>query len=162
MKQLRLGTKQFGIVIIVVSIVLLFVLTSFATKLDKISTTQCQCPAGGCPMESALPIEVYVGVVVVLILISIGSFLILKTKQIEAMNMEDKEKIEKIIKTLKGDERKVYETIAESGGALFQAEVVEKTGFNKVKVSRTMDKLEGKGLIERRRRGMTNLVLIKR
>lgn len=162
MKQIRLGTKQVGIVIVVISIVLLFVLTSFATKLDKISTTQCPCPSGSCPMESALPIEVYVGVVVVLILISIGSFLILKTKQIEAMNMEDKEKIEKIIKTLKDDEQKVYETIAESGGALFQAEVVEKMGFNKVKVSRTLDKLEGKGLIERRRRGMTNLVLIKR
>ncbi|MBU3942208.1 MAG: hypothetical protein KKF74_04825 [Nanoarchaeota archaeon] len=157
-----MDNKIIGIVIIIISIVLFFVLTSFATKLDKISTTQCPCPAGGCPMESALPIEVYVGFVVVLILISIGSFLILKTKQIELMNMEDKEKIEKIIRILKGDERKVYETITESGGALFQAEVVEKTGFNKVKASRTLDKLEGKGLIERRRRGMTNLVLIKR
>jgi uncharacterized membrane protein len=44
---------------------------------------------------------------------------------------------------------------------LFQAELIEKTDFNKVKVSRILDKLEGKGLIERRRRGMTNLVLLK-
>lgn len=161
MKQIKFETKQLGIVIIVISVVLLFVLASFATKFHKVSAAQCPCPVGSCPMESILPIEVYVGVVVVLILISVGSFLILKTKQIEMTSIENKAKLEKIIKTLRGDERKIYGTIAESGGALFQAEIVEKTGFNKVKVSRILDKLETKGIIERKRHGMTNVVILK-
>ena len=36
-----------------------------------------------------------------------------------------------------------------------------KTDFSKVKVTRLLDKLEAKNLIERRRRGMTNAVVLK-
>ena len=35
------------------------------------------------------------------------------------------------------------------------------TGFGKVKITRVIDRLEGKNLIERRRRGMTNVVVFK-
>ena len=48
-----------------------------------------------------------------------------------------------------------------SQGAVFQGELVEKMGYSKVKVSRILDKLEGQNLIERRRRGLANMVLIK-
>ena len=44
---------------------------------------------------------------------------------------------------------------------MFQSELVEKTGHTKVKMTRILDKLEAKGLIERRRKGMTNLVFLK-
>lgn len=162
MKQTyNFSTKQLGIIIIVVSMALLFVLASFTIKLYDINTTQCSCLAGSCPMGGNLPIEVYIGVTVVLILISIGSFLILKTKQAEMIGLDNKEKIKKITKTLKVDEKKVFETIIESDGAVFQSELVEKTGFSKVRVTRILDKLEGKGIIERRRRGMTNIVILK-
>ena len=70
-------------------------------------------------------------------------------------------KIKENEKRLGGDEKSVYQVIADSSGALFQSEVVEKSGFGKVKVTRILDKLEAKGLIERRRRGMTNMILLK-
>ena len=44
---------------------------------------------------------------------------------------------------------------------IFQSDLVEKTEFDKVKVSRILDKLEGRQLIERKRRGMTNVVVLK-
>ena len=66
----------------------------------------------------------------------------------------------KILATMKGEEKKLYELTEGAGGAIFQADLVEKSGFSKVKVSRILDKLEGRGLIERKRRGMTNMVVI--
>jgi len=44
---------------------------------------------------------------------------------------------------------------------MFQSELVDENGYTKVKVTRILDKLEGRGLIERRRRGMTNVVILK-
>jgi uncharacterized membrane protein len=62
---------------------------------------------------------------------------------------------------LTNEEKKVFEKIIEAQGSVFQSEIIDKTNFNKVKVSRILDKLEGLGLIERRRRGMTNIVILK-
>ncbi|RLE76927.1 MAG: transcriptional regulator, partial [Thermoprotei archaeon] len=36
------------------------------------------------------------------------------------------------------------------------------TGFSKAKVSRILDKLEAMGLVERKRRGMSNIVLLRK
>ena len=44
---------------------------------------------------------------------------------------------------------------------MFQSDIAEKTGFDKVKVTRVLDRLEGKQLIERKRRGMTNIVILR-
>ncbi len=38
---------------------------------------------------------------------------------------------------------------------------IEKTNLNKVKITRILDSLESLGFIERKRRGMTNIVMIK-
>ena len=39
-------------------------------------------------------------------------------------------------------------------------EFIDRT-MTKVKVTRILDKLEGRGLVERKRRGMTNVVMLK-
>ncbi|NQE04742.1 hypothetical protein C5S32_02620 [ANME-1 cluster archaeon GoMg1] len=74
---------------------------------------------------------------------------------------ERKKKWGGLSKTLKDDERKIYETILESDGIIDQSEIVEKTGLPKANVSRGLDLLESKGLAERRRRGTGNVVLLK-
>ena len=51
--------------------------------------------------------------------------------------------------------------ILENKGSIYQSELVNKTGFNKVKVTRILDSLESQNLIERKRRGMTNIVILK-
>lgn len=66
-----------------------------------------------------------------------------------------------IINTLKPEERKLYSIINAADGAIFQAELVEKSSYSKVKVSRILDRLEGRGIVERKRRGMTNMVILK-
>jgi uncharacterized membrane protein len=44
---------------------------------------------------------------------------------------------------------------------MFQSDLVEGTGMQKVKITRLLDRLEGLKLIERKRRGMTNVVILK-
>ena len=63
---------------------------------------------------------------------------------------------------LNSEEKKVMETIIHAEGSIFQSELAEKTGFDKVKITRILDKLEGRQIIERKRRGMTNVVILKR
>ena len=61
---------------------------------------------------------------------------------------------------LRGEEKKVLSLIEENK-AIFQADLIEKTGFGKAKITRILDRLEGKGFVERKRRGLTNVVVLK-
>jgi uncharacterized membrane protein len=74
---------------------------------------------------------------------------------------ERKKEWEEVSKTLKDDEQRIYKAIIDSDGIVNQSELTEKTELSKSNVSRALDLLESKGLVERRRRGMGNIVLLK-
>lgn len=63
---------------------------------------------------------------------------------------------------LDGDKRKVFSELVEAGGEILQSELPLRAGFSKAKITRILDSLEGKGLVIRKRYGMTNKVLINR
>lgn len=71
------------------------------------------------------------------------------------------QKARKQAKELGGEEAKIFDLITQANGMIFQNELVEKTSLSKVKVTRILDRLEAKGLVERRRRGMTNIIVLK-
>ncbi|MGZ4902047.1 MAG: helix-turn-helix transcriptional regulator [Halobacteriota archaeon] len=73
---------------------------------------------------------------------------------------ERRQRWEDVSKTLKNDEQKVYKTIIDEG-IINQSELVNRTGLSKSNVSRALYGLESRGLVERRRRGMGNVVLLK-
>ncbi len=73
---------------------------------------------------------------------------------------ERRQRWEDVSKTLKNDEQRVYKAIIDEG-IINQSELVERTGLSKSNVSRALYGLESRGLIERRRRGMGNVVLLK-
>jgi uncharacterized membrane protein len=81
-------------------------------------------------------------------------------QQIEPKSIS-KENYQKIMSELSEDENLVFEKILEAEGTIFQSDLVEQSKLAKVKVTRLLDKLEGKNLIERKRRGMTNIVILK-
>jgi uncharacterized membrane protein len=76
--------------------------------------------------------------------------------------MPDQEQ-KKMIATniLEGDARELYKIIAEKGEIL-QSDLVLESGFSKVKVSRTLKKLEDKSLIERKPYGNTNMITLSK
>jgi len=112
-------------------------------------------------MEHSLPIQGYLGISLAIVVGITGAILVYIDKKTERLVVKKNERIQKMLKTLKEDQKKIYYLIESSEGAIFQSEIVEKTDFSKVKVSRILDKLEGKGLVIRRRRGMSNVVILK-
>jgi len=158
---MQIGQKETGYFIIGLAVVLLALLISFNNSIQASALDACGCSSGGelaCPHANNLPYQTYLGGLVVLGLFGIGGYSIWLSKQKKGVDRGKKKRI----KNLPEDEKKIYKSVDAADGAMFQSELVGKTKLSKVKVSRLLDKLEGKGLVERRRRGMTNLVLLKR
>ena len=94
-----------------------------------------------------------------IIVLLIGLYLVFFGEKIK---QEKKQKTKTTIpKNLEPEEKQIMQIIIKENGTMFQSKIVEETKLNKVKITRILDKLEGKGLIERKRRGMTNVVILK-
>ena len=66
------------------------------------------------------------------------------------------------ITKLNSEEKKVFYFIKENKDkGVYQSNVVEHFNFPKSKVSRILDRLEQIGIIERKRRGMTNIIFLR-
>ncbi len=67
---------------------------------------------------------------------------------------------ETVSERLANNEELVYQTVLDADGVLPQSEIVARTDLSKATVSRTLDSLETRDLVERKRRGMGNTVLL--
>jgi uncharacterized membrane protein len=72
-----------------------------------------------------------------------------------------KEEWEETADRLANKEREVYEALLDADGVLPQSDIVERTDLSKASVSRALDSLEVKNLVERKRRGMGNVILLQ-
>lgn len=156
--------KFVGFLVIALAIVLFFTVYSFTINtlnLNQELHKNCPLPEGVCPYTRSIPSESLLGFLVDGSLFVLGIYLIFVQKTMEKVSFIQKTKLKNIIRSLEGEEKSVYQAIVDSEGFVFQNELIQKTNLNKVKVSRILDKLEGKGLVERRRRGMSNVVVLK-
>ncbi len=64
-------------------------------------------------------------------------------------------------KLVNPDEQKLVSLIIEEGGTIFQSQLVDKSGYSKSKVSLILDRLEAKKILERKRHGMSNAIVLK-
>jgi uncharacterized membrane protein len=119
-----------------------------------------------CEMYTGLKVQTWISLIVVAIIFIIGLFLIF-TKETEKIVLKTKiikEKRKKIDYNnfgLDKNEKQVLKIIESENGAVFQRDLMEKLGIGKVGITRLLDKLEAKQLIERKRRGMNNIVVLK-
>ena len=161
-----------GILIIVIALLIGFIIYSFNQAMTDIVNASCS-HGPSCPMWGTISFQTNVSIGMMLFVIIIGMYLIFWSKeerivtkiktfktQVEPKKIT-KENYQKVMSTLTGDEKNVLLKIIESQGTIFQSDLVDKTKFTKVKVTRILDRLEGKGLIERKRRGMTNVIILK-
>nr|WP_304364523.1 hypothetical protein [Methanosarcina sp. KYL-1] len=65
-----------------------------------------------------------------------------------------------LLRALEGDERKAVELITAKGGRILQNELVNSLDFSKAKVSRVLMNLERRGIIEKKKYGLTNCISI--
>ncbi len=135
---------------------------------DNIALTCSHGP--DCAMYTTLSIQTWISLAVAALIILIGIFFIfakepertiIKKIRPEA-SIQPKKFSKKTLKDLNAEERKIINLILQNKGSIFQSELAEKGGFNKVRITRILDSLEGQGLIQRQRRGMTNIVLLNR
>ncbi|HNZ88072.1 MAG TPA: MarR family transcriptional regulator [Methanofastidiosum sp.] len=156
-----------GFLIIFVALLMGFIIYAFNRAMTEIVNASCE-HGSSCPMWGTINFQTNVSIAIMSFVIIIGLYLIFFGKEEKKITEEEirnisikKENYEEVLKTLTDEEKTVFESIIDSNGTIFQSDLTDKTNFNKVKVTRILDKLEGRGLIERRRRGMTNVVIIK-
>ena len=65
------------------------------------------------------------------------------------------------MENLDNEEKNTMNLLLENKGNMYQMDIIEKTNLNKVKITRILDSLESQGFIERKRRGMANIVMLK-
>jgi uncharacterized membrane protein len=164
--------KVVGILIIIIAALIGFIIFSFNQAMTSIVNSSCS-HGPSCPMWGTINFQTNVSIGIMLFVVVIGLYLIFFSKEekivtkIKTIKSQfepkkiTKENYQKVMNSLGSDEKVVFEKVIESKGTIFQSDLVSKTNFPKVKVTRILDKLEGKGLIERRRRGMTNVVILK-
>ena len=147
-----MNTRYLGLGIMALSVVVaLVVFSTTSFLLETIDSGHTCSTFGTCPHVLVLN-QSYIGYGSSSVIFLIGLFLFVKGDSKRPRIKRGK---------LGPDEGKLFDMILEAGGMIFQSEIVEKTGFPKARVTRILDKLEAKGILERRRRGMTNAVVLK-
>jgi uncharacterized membrane protein len=163
--------RYVGYLIISLGAVIGIVTYMFNRALAEIVSTSCT-HGPTCPMWSSINFQTNVSLVLMLVIIGIGVYLVFFGKEVEIVEKtvrktvkvrEEKPKKDYsgIMKELDADERQVLQKVISSEGTVFQSHLVEELNLPKAKVTRILDRLEGKSLVERRRRGMTNVVILK-
>jgi len=167
--------KIVGYLVIFIAVLMFAIILLFNRGLTDIVNTSCDHGAS-CPMWKTIDYHTNISIGITIFVLLIGIFLvffgneekiitILKTRNIVPKiksTQITKEKYSNILSELNPEEKVIFEKIIESQGSIYQSEIVKKTDWTKVKVTRILDKLEGKNLIERKRRGMTNIILLKK
>jgi uncharacterized membrane protein len=160
---MKLGKNSYiGIGLITIAIVLAFIVSSLRVVEAQAQANACGMPLEECPHAKNLPPEIYAGYSISVMIGLIGVYLIMGDFRSAKIKSQSSEQFGRVASALKGDEKKLYDLVASSDGVMFQSDLVEKSGLQKVKVSRVLDRLEAQGMLERRRRGMSNVVVLKR
>jgi uncharacterized membrane protein len=155
--------KNVGFLIIGLAIILGVIVFIFNNALTTIVNTSCS-HGSTCPMYGTINTQTYVAIALIAIIVIIGLVLIF-AKESEKIVLKTKTVRErrKPVDTsnLDPNEKKIVKILQNENGAIFQSSLMEKLGVGKVGITRLLDKLEAKQIIERKRRGMNNIVVLK-
>jgi short subunit fatty acids transporter len=159
-----------GFVVLGIAALIGFIIFTFNRALTDIVNTACE-HGPACPMWGTIRFQTNVGIGIMVLVALVALYMIFFAKEkieqtvvkqeIKAKEVK-KEHYEEVLNKLNDDERKILELVIDSKGTIFQSALVEQSGFTKVKVTRLLDTLEGRKLIERKRRGMTNVVILSK
>jgi uncharacterized membrane protein len=167
---MELGENKTAMGLIAIMLILFAVAIFFYNRtLNDLAAGSCSDTAGpACPHEKVVETQNIVIAVLILVIALIVGWIFLQMRKKpepergEKMAAPERKQTKKIdVSSLDSDEKKIIGILQEKGGSAFQSDVVKELGYSKVKVSRLLDRLEQKGMVERKRRGMANLVVIR-
>jgi predicted transcriptional regulator len=150
------NNKRLGIILVVLSLVIggIFIyyisnLTQKSQELGCFNNQECFA------VEKGLSVS-HVAIGIFSFMLALGFYLLF-------FNMAEIIKQKKYdLSKLNKEEKRVFSFIRENKEkGTYQSNIVESFNFPKSKVTRILDRLEQSGVIERKRRGMTNIIVLK-
>lgn len=156
--------RNVGVLIVGVSVVIFAIVLLFNSGLKDIVDEGCD-HGESCSMYDTIGLQTGLSLIIAGLVFLIGMYFILtkENEKIVVKKVKEKAKSRKIdLSGLDSAEKKVIDILQRESGAFFQKSVMEELGCGKVKMTRIVDKLEAKGLVERKRRGMNNILVLVR
>jgi uncharacterized membrane protein len=156
-----LENKNVGFLIIGVAIIIGVIVWIFNSALTNIVGATCS-HGPSCTMYDTIKTQTWLSLSIAGVILFIGIFIMFikpKEKIIIKTKREKKKRLD--LSGLDANEKRVIEILQGENGAIFQSTLMEKLGIGKVGITRLLDKLEAKQLVERKRRGMNNIVVLK-
>ena len=152
--------KNVGWLIIGISVIIGIIVLIFNNALKKIVSSACT-HGSECAMYNTISVQTGISLTIAGIILIIG-IVIMKTKpkqKIIVKRIKNKKRKFNLKGLNKKEEDAVNLIIKENG--MFQKSLMEKLDIGKVGMTRLLDKLESREIIERKRRGMNNFVVLK-
>lgn len=160
--------KHVGWLVIGIAAVMTIIVFIFNSGLKDIVGATCTHGAS-CSMFDTIRVQTWLSMSIIFILMILGIIIMFQKPKIEVKEKvivktkKIKEKKKKLdLKGLDEKEKQVIKILQDENGAIFQKTLMEKIEVGKVGMTRLLDKLEAKQFIERKRRGMNNIVVLKR
>jgi len=160
--------RNVGYLITGISLLIVLVIYLFNQGMTTIVNETCS-HGPSCTMYTTIKTQTYLSFAIAGLVLVIGLFLIFSKENEKIVikrikpeaNIEPKKFNEKSLEKLNKNEKNIMNLLLENKGNMFQSDIIQKTNLNKVKITRILDSLEAQGMIERKRRGMTNIVMLK-
>lgn len=153
--------KTVGWIITGIAVLMAVIVWIFNNALKRIVGDTCT-HGDSCSMYDTIAIQTWVSLAIVGVVLIIGIVLVfVKPKEKIIVKTIKEKKKKKDYSGLDRREKEVVDLLLNEGNAMFQADLMEKLNIGKVGVTRLLDKLESKQIIERKRRGMNNMVVLK-
>lgn len=157
-----MNPQRLGIIIAAVSIITIALLVYAMIEIDNSMRVSCELIHGK-EYASVCPYHQEMGVTWIPVLASvligglggIGLYLAL------SKNEKFIEEKEYDLSKLDDAEKKLFYRIKKDKQGVYQSTLAQEMQLSKVQLTRVLDKLEGLQLVERKRRGLTNIVVVK-
>ncbi|MAG78630.1 hypothetical protein CL616_04675 [archaeon] len=146
--------RQVGYLVIAFCIALLLIIISYDMTLAQIVNTTCS-HGPECPMYANLKMQRIISLTLLGVLVLVGLYFIFSRK-IKQIIQEKKTHI-----NLTNEEKEIISLLKENDNSLYQSNLIKQTEKSKVQITRILDKLEAKKIIDRKRRGMTNIIILR-
>lgn len=153
--------KNVGWLIIGIAIAMAIIVLIFNSALKTIVGQTCT-HGPTCSMYDTIKTQTWLSLAIVAVVLVIGLVIMFTKPKEKIIVKKIKDRKRKLdLSKLDKDEKSVINLLQDEGKAVFQADLMEKLEIGKVKTTRLLDKLEAKQFIERKRRGMNNIVVLK-
>jgi uncharacterized membrane protein len=163
--------RYVGVLVMTLGAVIGIITYMFNSALSQIVSTSCT-HGTTCPMWDSISFQTNISLILMVAIIGLGVYIAFFSGEIKIVEKiirktirvkegKPKKNYIALMEELDDEERSVLQKVIDSNGTIFQSQIVDELGFPKAKITRILDKLEGRSLVERRRRGMTNVIILK-